>query len=74
MIPLMPERGDLIWTYEREVSAQRMALANAGFKIDITEKGTGPLVLASHPPTSAQMRNDRITSRFLSPATFSTAC
>src|SRR5271169_4498914 len=31
-----------------------MALANASFKIDITEKGSGPLVLASHPPASAQ--------------------
>jgi hypothetical protein len=31
-----------------------MALANASFKIDIAEKRSRPLVLASHPPASAK--------------------
>jgi hypothetical protein len=31
-----------------------MALAGASFKIDVTEKRSGPLILASHPPASAK--------------------
>ena len=53
---------------------QRMILANPRFEIDVTEQRPRPLVPAPHPSASAKAPDERITSRFRWPETFSTAC
>ena len=54
--------------------SQRMILADPPFEIDVTEQRPRPLIPTPHPSSSAKAQDNKITSRFRWPGTFSTAC